>query len=260
MMAPVAGLAEHVRAERMTTAATNPFVAMQESASRQIESALDAWRVAGEAITERMFLAIYGLPTLQAAVGIDPAGTRPLRKAAKSALHQELIKRKIAEIKSRTAAGALREAVIRSLLYVGVTQASIDERGFELTRRLREQYGNMSLADFKALVREQFYMLLIDQESALEAIPSMLPSDAETRRKAYDLIKQVLAARGGRSAEQDKRLAVIARLFRIKPEQGSDRSIGARTAARNGSDKQAAVTVHLRRRKGPRKMSATLRR
>jgi hypothetical protein len=259
MMAPVEGLAEHVRADRMPAGATNPFVAMQESLSQQIESGLDAWRVASEAIAERTFLAVYGLPTLQAAVGIDPNGTRPRRKAAGSALHQELIKRKKAEIKSRIPAGGLREAVIRSLLYVGVTEASIDERGFEISRRLREQYGNMSLSDFKALVREQFNMLLIDQEAALEAIPSMLPSDAETRRKAYDLIKQVLAARGGKSLEQDKRFDEIARLFRTKPERGSERSIRAPAGARNGPDKQAAATVHLRRRRAPAKRSAKRR-
>ena len=48
----------------------------------------------------------------------------------------------------------------------------------------------MSLADFKALVREQFNILLIDKEAALAAIPSMLPPDAETREKAYGVIRQ----------------------------------------------------------------------
>ncbi len=36
----------------------------------------------------------------------------------------------------------------------------------------------MPLPAFKALVREQFNMLLIDPEAALAAIPSMLPADA----------------------------------------------------------------------------------
>ena len=35
------------------------------------------------------------------------------------------------------------------------------------------------LSDFKAMVREQFYMLLIDTDAALKAIPAMLPDDAE---------------------------------------------------------------------------------
>ena len=44
----------------------------------------------------------------------------------------------------------------------------------------------MPLSAFKATVREQFYMLLIDTEAALGAIPSMLPDDLDTRQKAFD--------------------------------------------------------------------------
>ncbi len=87
-----------------------------------------------------------------------------------------------------------------------MARAAVDERGFEVVRRIRQAHGDMPLADFKALVREQFYMLLIDQEAALAAIPSMLPADAETRRKAFDLIDEVLSARGELSAEDKKRL------------------------------------------------------
>src|SRR6476659_2348502 len=102
---------------------------------------------------------------LQAAFGVDPSATRPLRKAAKSPLHHELLQARIAELKSRIPAGGLRAAVIRGLLYAGMTRAAIDERGFELARRIREAHGDIPIADFKALVREQFYILLIDQEA-----------------------------------------------------------------------------------------------
>jgi pimeloyl-ACP methyl ester carboxylesterase len=215
LMARVATLAEQVRKDRKPSEANNPFVAMQENASRQIVAGLDGWRDMTEALAERTFLTIYGLPSLQAAVGLDPAATRPLRQAAKSPLHQELLQKRIAELKSRIPIGGLREAVIRGLLYAGMTRAAIDERGFELTRRIRQAHGDIPLSDFKALVREQFNMLLIDQEGALRAIPAMLPSDAEERRKAFDLIKQVLGARGEMSPEDEKRMSEVARLFDV---------------------------------------------
>ena len=101
MMAPVAAWAEQVRKDRRPAAADNPFLALQENASHQIVAALDAWRDMTETLAERTFLAVYGLPTLQAAVGVDPAATRPLRKAAKSPLHRELLQTRIAELKSR---------------------------------------------------------------------------------------------------------------------------------------------------------------
>ena len=214
-MASIAALAEQVRRDRRSVGADNPFVAMQENISNQIVSALDAWRDASEKLSERTFLAVYGSPTLQSAVGIDPAATQRLRKAAKNPLHSELLQKRIDELRSRIPAGGVRAAVIRALIYAGMNRAAIDERGFEMARRLREAHGEMSVADFKALVREQFYILLIDQAAALAAIPSMLPPDAETRQKAYGLISQLMSATGELSAEDKKRMSEIEQLFGV---------------------------------------------
>ena len=219
-MTPVAALAGQVRENRKSAAADNPFVVMQENFSNQIVTALDAWREASETLSERMFLAIYGSPTLQAAVGIDPAATSRLRKAAKNPLHRELLQKRIAELKSRIPAGGIRAAVVRGLLYAGMKRAAVDERGFELARRIREAHGDIPIADFKALVREQFNILLIDQEAALAAIPSMLPPEMETREKGYDLIKQVLSARGELAAEDKERMSDVARLFGLEAGGG----------------------------------------
>jgi hypothetical protein len=163
-----------------------------------------------------MFLGIYGSPTLQAAVGLDPSGTQRLRKASKNPLHRDLLQKRIAELKALIATGGLRAAVVRSLIYVGMNRAAVDERGFELARRIRETHGDMPIAEFKDLVREQFNILLIDQKAALEAIPSLLPPDLESREKAYELIQQVLRARGDLSAEDSDRMKEIARLFGVE--------------------------------------------
>jgi hypothetical protein len=92
-------------------------------------------------------------------------------------------------------------------------RAGVDERGFEALRRIREKYTDITLAEFKRIVREQFYMLLLDNEGALSAIPSMLPPEPETRQKAVDLIKEVLSAAGELSDEDRERLQRIDRLF-----------------------------------------------
>src|SRR5262249_45041872 len=118
MMAPVAAMVEQARKNRKPVATDNPFVAMQENTSRQIVAGLDEWRLQSETFAERCFFMVYGQPTLQAAAGIDPAETRPLRKAAKSPLHHELLQKRIAELKSRIPIGGLREAIVRPLLSV----------------------------------------------------------------------------------------------------------------------------------------------
>ena len=217
-MAPVEGMAEEVRNNRRPVAADNPLLAIQENVSKQIVVALDGWRDFIEAASERTFLTVYGSPALQAAVGIDPSDRQPLRKPPKNRLYRELVQKRIAELKSRIPLGGVREAVARALIYVGMGRRAVDERGFETLRRLRQRFGDVPLSEFKALVREQYFMLLIDGEASLAAISSMLPSQAETRSKAFDVIKEVMAAVGKLSGEDEKRLREIGGLFGV--EQG----------------------------------------
>ena len=212
-MASIAALANQIRENRKEVASDNPYLAAQENVSNRIVSALDAWREATEKWSERTFLAVYGSPTLQAAVGIDPVSTQRLRKAPKNPLHNELLQKRISELRASIPAGGIRAALVRSLIYVGMKRAAIDERGFELARRIRKAHNDMSIVDFKALVREQFNILLIDQEAALAAIPSMLPPDVEAREKAYGVISELMQARGELSAEDKKRMNEIASLF-----------------------------------------------
>jgi hypothetical protein len=238
MMAPIAALAEQVRVNRRPVSADNPFVAMQETASHQIVDALDRWRDMSESLSERTFLAMYGSPTLQAAAGIDSAATHPLRKAAKSPIHHELLQKRIAELKSSIPLGGVREAVVRSLIYAGMTRAAVDERGFETVRRIRQTHGDLPLAAFKTLVREQFNMLLIDEDAALAAIPSLLPADPEIRQKAFDLINEVMSARGEMSAEDKKRMGEVARLFGV----ADDESAGPSPFRQIGKERWAKVS------------------
>jgi pimeloyl-ACP methyl ester carboxylesterase len=222
-MSSVSAAADRVRENRSPAAADNPFVAMQENISRQIVAALDAWRDLNETFAERVFLSIYGSPLLQAAVGIDPTDTRALRKAGKSPLHGELLHARIAELKSRIAIGGVREGAIRALLYVGMPRGAVDERGFDAIRRVRTVQDGMkrpTLAEFKALVREQYFMLLIESEASVAAIPDLLPAE-DVRRRTLVTIRQVLSARGEITGEVAERLRRVARLLGVEEERAT---------------------------------------
>ena len=56
--------------------------------------------------------------------------------------------------------------------------------------------ARLTLPEFKMLVREQFFMLLLDQEAALAAIPKLLPEDVNQRRAAFAAMREVLSASG----------------------------------------------------------------
>src|SRR5262249_9443876 len=212
-MAPVGAWAEQVREHRKPAAADNPFTAIQEDISRQIVATLDAFRQFNEAAAERTFLAIYGSKGLQAAAGIDPRAVLPPRRASKDLLHYELVEKRIADLRSRTSSGGLREAVIRSLLFAGMDRTAIDERGFEALSRIRRSQSDVPLSAFKATVREQFDMLSIDPEGAVAAISSMLPAEGSARQNAFNLMCEVLSARGRHSSEDLNRIRRIGSLY-----------------------------------------------
>jgi Protein of unknown function (DUF3141) len=232
MMGSVADLADRVRADRQPVSSENWFTVLEQTASEQIVGTLDAWRDATEAFAETMFLSIYGSPALQAAVGIDPADEHP-RKAGKTQLHREVLRSRIAELRARIATGGLRECLARGLLYVGMARGGADERGFAVIRRMRgmkDDGPHMTLAEFKCLVREQYLMLLIDQEAALEAIPDMLPPAKDARQKGLAALRDVLSARGEISGEAAERLQRIAQLFGMEPPAAADEAKAARHA------------------------------
>jgi hypothetical protein len=74
----------------------------------------------------------------------------------------------------------------------------------------------LTLTEFKALVREQYFMLLIDETAALAAIPSQLPTSLEERQKALAVLREILSVRGEIAGEAADRLKRIVQLFDVK--------------------------------------------
>src|SRR5947208_4213293 len=206
LMVAVKTAAEGIEDNRKPVSKDNPFLAFQEQASKQIVHALDSWRDAQEALSETLFLNVYGSPALQAALGIDPK-SEPSRRREMSAEHRAMLEKRIAELKSRIGDGGLPEAAIRALLYIGSARGMVDERSIEALRQVRRDYSGprLTLPEFKMLVREQFFMLLLDQEGALAAIPKLLPEDVNQRRTFLAAMREVLSASGAIADERAAR-------------------------------------------------------
>ena len=69
-------------------------------------------------------------------------------------------------------------------------------------------------------MREQYYMLLIDQEAAFAALPDLLP-DPSLRRKTLAAVRGVLSAAGEISGEVAERLDRLARVLGIETRRAS---------------------------------------
>ena len=92
----------------------------------------------------------------------------------------------------------------------------------------REQESRtLPFPEFKSLLREQFYILLLDQDGALAAIPKMLPRDAAQRRQAFDALTRILSARGPLDDEDQRRLARVAELFALDQQTSEAANVTA---------------------------------
>jgi hypothetical protein len=80
----------------------------------------------------------------------------------------------------------------------------------------------VTLPEFKMLVREQFFMLLLDQEGALATIPKLLPDDVNQRRAVFAAMREVLSASGEITGKRGTRLQRIAGLFRVDATEASE--------------------------------------
>ena len=153
---------------------------------------------------ERLFLAAYGSPLLQALVGLKATDELPRRRPGDEPEHREFVARRAAELRSRIAEGGLGEAALRALVYVGLAERDSDERTFNMLRRIREERGGkVDLATFKQALRDQFLMLLLDPQAALAALPRLLEnaSAAEIRPMLED-VRRVVTAGGALSARR----------------------------------------------------------
>jgi hypothetical protein len=228
-MKPFAALADGVRNSRHPVSSENPLLKLQKTLSDGIASGLDVWRRFSETVAEQTFLAIFGSPALQAAVGIDPAGTQPLRRAGRTPLHDQMVESRISELKSRIATGSVTEGAVRALIYAGRPRGAIDERAFEAIRKMRAidcGAQQPTLAEFKAMLRDQGFLLLLDPIAAVAALPVLIP-DVQSRRWAMSVVRQVLSANGEISGEVALRLQHVASLLQV----GVDDSVSASASA-----------------------------
>ena len=124
--------------------------------------------------------------------------------------------------------GGPLEAVVRALVYIAMGQSSVDARSFEILRRILKAHPDITLARYKAVVREQWAMLTIDQEAALKALPRLLPADADARRDLFEEIKAIRTAAGELDGEAKRRLDEMEALFDI----GAARALTARRTER----------------------------
>jgi hypothetical protein len=216
LMRMVQPLAEEARSKRITPDAENPFLKMQEQVSDMITKQLEAYGQFRDQTQEAIFHAVYGSPWLQASLGLKSADGPPRPKPGTSPDQRAALTARIEELRNGMAQGSLLEAGVRALIYITKGQRSSDARSFEILNRMLKEHPDVSFARFKATVREQSAMLAIDEKTALDTLPRLLPPDAEARRVMAGTIKTIVTAPGELEDEAKRRLREIDALLDVE--------------------------------------------
>lgn len=211
-MRGVAGWAELIRENRQPAAPDNPFLAWQQMVSQNIVASLDLFRDIRDSTTELVFKQVYGSPALQAALGVTDETARPVpadRERGVAALEAGLgsLRQRVGDISPRI-------AVLRAVMFVLAGGKSLDERIFAALRRLQHKHHSLdgtTLQQFKLKVREQFFMLRFDRESAVIAMESVLR--AETPPISLQEFQDILTAAGPLQGEALARFERVSRMF-----------------------------------------------
>jgi pimeloyl-ACP methyl ester carboxylesterase len=250
MMRFVPQLAEKARAERKAAAPDNPYVKMQEQVSNGVTEALEALGRVRDQTQEAIFHAVYGSPWLQAWLGTPPKGTRPRPKPGVSPIEQAAIAQRIEHLRATMDKGGPLEAIVRALVYIAKGQKSVDARSFEVLRRILKEHPEITLARYKAVVRQQWAMLTIDEVAALRALPKLLPADATKRRAMFEGIRHIRTAAGELEGEAKRRLEEVRRIFDIEARPAAAPPKARRVPRKPQQRRRAATTWHQPARGG----------
>ena len=225
VMQPVAAWADSVRAQRKLVSPDNYFLKLEQMASDHIVKFLDASANARNSAEERMFMAAYDSPLLQALVGLRADGAETRRHVEHTLTREAAIQRQRADLSNRIEKGSVIEAALRALIYVLGPQRRFDERSFTVLKEINSEQPpeqRISLLKFKELVKEQSLIMTLDEERAVAAISKLLPADRTERSAAMKAIGRIIAAGGAMPDEEKRRLArVRSAVWRI--EERSDR-------------------------------------
>ncbi|PWC42604.1 hypothetical protein TSO221_21560 [Azospirillum sp. TSO22-1] len=217
-MAPVEALAQWARDNRRPVDAENSYLKAQERISQGIARSLDHWRDQRDAAVERLFLSVYDSPLLQALVGLAASGEPSRPPHIRDEAFEALFEKKMDEIKGRVGEGGLREALFRVLIYARRREGALDERVFQMLRKVRDEQNGAehpSVDRVREIFREQVFLMQLDEPAALAALPKLVRKGPE-RKELPAVAERILAASGPLTDEQRARLRHVETLLALE--------------------------------------------
>lgn len=213
LMKGVASAAEEVGKARKPCSPTNPYLVAEKAISDQINAGLEAFRTVRDQWVEKTFFALYGSPVLQGLLGLN-LDEKVRQLPANSPQKEAFRAHKIEEFRGRLQQGGFDAALVRAALFVIAAERSLDEDAAKTLNEARQRLTQLSLQDFKALVREQFYILLLERQAAVEVIADLV-SDTNDRQALMQTVAAIAAADGAFTLAKRERVERLAGLLHV---------------------------------------------
>ncbi len=213
------GLAASAGKQRKPVSSDNPWQVLQEKMSTQIMASLDAYRVARDQWSEKAFFGFYGNPWVQAMLGISAnAPARPL--PANSPDQNRTRKQRAEHLAQLLNSGGFDAALTRAVLYATAAERVIEQRSALALNVARQQVMHLSLAAFKALLRDQFTVLQAERERAVDAIAQLVLNESD-RKALMEQVQHIVEAGGLLTAIEHERLHRLRVLLGSCPHQST---------------------------------------
>ena len=230
--------ADLARKERKKVDPENPFLALEHITAKSIMQGMDFWRDLREAQDEMGFLTIYGLPAMHW-LGASHSRTRTHKDATEL---RELpdVQRILACIKH----GDIAAALIRMLILLAESRGSVRRDRLERSSQVlttTEPFKSMGTERRAVLIREQSIIVEFEPISAMETLPSLLPT-VQDRQTAIDLVHFIVGDRSEMESHSLETLESIEKLLEVKVS-GHIASKAAPVVAKRVAAKKVAVSA-----------------
>jgi hypothetical protein len=182
----LAGLA---RADRRPAREDNIFVQSERRVSTMIGGALNFYRDVRDSCVEQAVRFAYGPTGLGAFFPPEPPLEAQAGKLAEGWSQAEL-----AALRGTFEQGGFPEAVARMLVLVIKRLGAIDRRSFLIANELNEHRAGLpeiSEAEFHSVLARQARLVQLDPEAALDALPKLLPTEAD-RERAVAIVARIM--------------------------------------------------------------------
>jgi hypothetical protein len=227
-MKGVHDLAMGVAKSRQPVAIDNPFLGLQTQISGQIVARLDAYRAARDKLAEQAFFGFYGSPFVQKLLGFN--GTSEVRPIPATSPETSAAPHARSDAyAAMLLTGGFDEALTRAVLYVTAADRMLDQRCALALNAARQHLMRLSLAAFKVLVRDQFFVLPLEHEQAVDALATLVPKP-DARKQLLQHVQAIVSAGDPPSAAEHERLVRLSQVLAVPMEKPTAPAMSGRSS------------------------------